>query len=56
MKTSNNLELSYSEFLRYVVPHKKRKLREKILKKQSGINEDKNTNPVIESKINFAIA
>lgn len=53
LNASNPNELPYTEFLRVILPNRRRKLREKVLKKQ---NSGRPKNAVVESKINFAIA
>ena len=54
--TKSPLQLSYSEFLRALLPNHKKKLREKILKKQKiSRNTVKKVNKVVDSKINFCV-
>jgi hypothetical protein len=56
LKAVNSEQLSYSEFLRVILPFKKKKLREKVLKKQKMNANGNIKNPILESKIKFAIA
>lgn len=56
LKSSNPDFLSYSEFIRVLLPSKKKKLREKMLKKQKMNSNGNIKNPILESKIKFAVA
>ena len=55
-QTLNSDQISYTEFLRIILPVKKKKLREKVLKKQRINQEEPNISPIVRSKILFAIA
>ena len=49
-------EITYSEFLRAILPNNKKQLREKILRKQRFFKKPKKVHLVVDSKINFCIS
>lgn len=49
-------EITYSEFLRALLPHSKKQLREKVLRKQRFFKKPKKIHLVVDSKINFCLS
>ena len=58
-KTASPFQISYTEFLRTILPVRKKKLRDRVLKKQQIRTDgslEAGMSPIIKSKMLFAIA